>query len=253
MLTDDEVAELTALRARAFGPDADLSDDPRGLARLNELEDRARAPAPDGPAPSEASEQDGSPPAPVPSAAAPVDDPASSDHASAPSSTAVDEAPPPVVPPVWNRRTWSRRAVLLIGIPVVAVACAAAAGVGAVAASRAVGTPTPSTTLAASYVASLRSVSEMHTWDAGSPRLLGDLDRTLVWEGTTEDGSVTCVVVDNVPGGPISTCQATDALTTGGVGVSVSDPRSQAVRTYVAWPNGAPRLTYTTDDPNPSP
>ena len=39
---DDEVAELAALRRRAYGPDADIDGDPRALLRLEELENRAR-------------------------------------------------------------------------------------------------------------------------------------------------------------------------------------------------------------------
>jgi hypothetical protein len=302
MLTDDEVAELAALRARAFGPDADLTDDPAGLSRLNELEDRARVPVPDpgavhpvrgeepavppaadhvvsSPATSaapavglkavtapESSTQTRPSSAPAASAAARSDARASSDHASSPASAgdeaaapsdaeaAADGASPPVAPGHRPRRGWSRRAVLLVGIPIVAVACAVGVGVGAVVVSQAAGTtPSPSTTLAAGYVASLRSVSEMHTWDGGSPRLLADLSGTLVWEGTTAAGSVTCVVVDDASQPPLSACEATDALTTGGVGVSVADPRTNATRTYVAWPHGAPTVTYSSDDPNPSP
>ena len=144
--------------------------------------------------------------------------------------------------------------MLLVGIPVVLVACAVGAGVGVVAASQAAGTtPSPSTTLAARYTASLRSVSEMHTWDEGAPRLLADLSGTLVWDGTTAGGSVTCVVVDDASQQPLSACEATDALTGDGVGVSVADPRTNATRTYVAWPSGAPLITYSSDDPNPSP
>ena len=46
---DDEVAELAALRRRAYGPDADIDGDPAALARLDELETRARrAAAPAG-------------------------------------------------------------------------------------------------------------------------------------------------------------------------------------------------------------
>jgi hypothetical protein len=41
--TDSPQDELRALRARAYGPDADISDDPIALARLVELEDRERA------------------------------------------------------------------------------------------------------------------------------------------------------------------------------------------------------------------
>src|SRR3954451_4697205 len=38
--------ELRALRARAYGPAADIHDDPAALRRLQELEPRASAPAP---------------------------------------------------------------------------------------------------------------------------------------------------------------------------------------------------------------
>lgn len=39
----DDAAELALLRRRAFGPDADIGDDPAALARLDELETRVRA------------------------------------------------------------------------------------------------------------------------------------------------------------------------------------------------------------------
>ncbi|WES63218.1 hypothetical protein P0L94_12205 [Microbacter sp. GSS18] len=42
-MDDDARAELEALRRRAYGPDADIADDPAAGARLAELEDRARA------------------------------------------------------------------------------------------------------------------------------------------------------------------------------------------------------------------
>ena len=38
----DEQRELEALRRRAYGPDADIFDDPDALARLTALEDRVR-------------------------------------------------------------------------------------------------------------------------------------------------------------------------------------------------------------------
>ena len=248
MLTDDEVAELAALRARAYGPDADLTDDPGGLERLNELENRARNPFPDAdPLRSPAREVSAVPP--------PADPVAPSVHMPAQPAAGMT-ALPARAPSAESRprRTWSRRAVLLVGIPMVVVAGAVGVGIGAVAASQSAGpAPAPSTTLAAGYVASLRSVTEMHTWDPGSPRLLADLSGTLVWDGTTASGSVTCVVVDDASQQPLSACEATDALTTGGVGVSVADPRTNATRTYVAWPHGAPKVTYSSDDPNPSP
>lgn len=42
MLTDDESAELADLRRRAWGTDPDIVDDPVALARLEELESKAR-------------------------------------------------------------------------------------------------------------------------------------------------------------------------------------------------------------------
>jgi hypothetical protein len=39
---DDEVAELAALRRRAYGPDADIDGDPQAVLRLQHLEKRAR-------------------------------------------------------------------------------------------------------------------------------------------------------------------------------------------------------------------
>lgn len=43
VLTALERAELEALRARAYGPDADIFDDAEAVSRLDELEERARA------------------------------------------------------------------------------------------------------------------------------------------------------------------------------------------------------------------
>ncbi|KJL42255.1 hypothetical protein RS82_02271 [Microbacterium trichothecenolyticum] len=40
-LTDAAAGELQALRLRAYGPDADIDDDPQALSRLRELEARA--------------------------------------------------------------------------------------------------------------------------------------------------------------------------------------------------------------------
>jgi hypothetical protein len=44
-MDDRIVAELSALRARAYGPGADLADDPSGLRRLGDLEELVRAQA----------------------------------------------------------------------------------------------------------------------------------------------------------------------------------------------------------------
>ncbi|QIG38493.1 hypothetical protein G5T42_02520 [Microbacterium sp. 4R-513] len=45
----DAAAELRSLRARAYGPDADIHDDPRALRRLEELERLARPPGGEDP------------------------------------------------------------------------------------------------------------------------------------------------------------------------------------------------------------
>ena len=52
-MDEQTAAELRALRARAFGPEADIADDSSALQRLQELEAAARAsePAPEPPAP----------------------------------------------------------------------------------------------------------------------------------------------------------------------------------------------------------
>jgi hypothetical protein len=41
-MTEDELVELTELRRRAYGPDADIADDPEARTRLRELEAAAR-------------------------------------------------------------------------------------------------------------------------------------------------------------------------------------------------------------------
>src|SRR5690606_4328794 len=50
VVDDDATRELRRLQARAYGPDADIADDPAALRRLRELEDEARPAAPDPPA-----------------------------------------------------------------------------------------------------------------------------------------------------------------------------------------------------------
>jgi len=71
-------AELEDLRRRAYGPEADIRDDPVALARLGELEDQARG----GATPVEPPEPEPEPepePAPVGTATLPEPDPAESD------------------------------------------------------------------------------------------------------------------------------------------------------------------------------
>jgi hypothetical protein len=103
--------ELRSLRARAYGPDADILDDPAALARLHELEDLA-APAP----PVEPLDE---PAAVEPPAALPDQD----------GSEALDDALPVTDAVVsasatddGRRRRWSSRRLLVTAIAVLAVA-----------------------------------------------------------------------------------------------------------------------------------
>lgn len=41
-MNDDTLIELRALQARAYGPEADIAQDPTALRRLRELEERRR-------------------------------------------------------------------------------------------------------------------------------------------------------------------------------------------------------------------
>jgi hypothetical protein len=240
MLTDDEAAELAALRLRAYGPEADLDDDPEGLARLAALEAKARA------APVASVESDAAPVLAESAGASPADP--SGEPAADPPVEDADGAESAVEGSVARRRMWSPRAVLAIGIPVLLVASGLAAGVGAMAgSSHAVASPAPKTTLAADYVESWHRVSGLHAWDEGSPRLLADIAGTLVWGGTTATGTMTCIVVEDPVRQAASNCGHTGELTQAGLGVGLLDPESGEIRTYTAWPNGAPTVTYTTD------
>lgn len=231
MLTDEEAAELAALRARAYGADADLGDDPRGLSRLDVLEKKAR-------------EDDGAPTDAAVDAAAAGEafEAAVATDAADPVDAVLEAGPAGVPRPI--RRTWSRRAVLGIGIPAVLLSVGLGAGIGAFVAAQP-GVPVPQTTLPAQYVAGWQTVSDQYDWDAGSPRLLADIQGTLVWGGETT-GRMTCVIVED-RGRRSSACTATAALTASGTGIVITDEGSGVSRTYVAWPNGAPIVTYSTD------
>ncbi|MDL9979430.1 hypothetical protein [Microbacterium candidum] len=236
MLTDDEAAELAALRVRAYGMDADLGDDPTGLARLEVLENKARG------GDERASMDAAGPPPPdvdVESRQEAVD------TIDAVGATVIDAAnPEPVDPPRSTGRRWSRRAVLGFGIPAVVLALAVGVGIGTSVAAEA-GAPAPQATIPAQYLASWQAASDHYHWDAGSPRLLADIQGALVWGGGTT-GQMTCVIVDD-GGNQSSSCDATAALTAAGTGVVITDEVSGVSRTYVAWPNGAPLVTYSTD------
>ncbi|GAB3603115.1 hypothetical protein [Microbacterium aureliae] len=113
---DGAVDELRMLRARAYGPDADILDDADALERLRELEDEARRAALDAPAPAAAPTPATPPPARVESAA---DDGTTSlaDAAPdlAPDDVDVDPAGPVIATPRrrWYRLLTPRRLALL--------------------------------------------------------------------------------------------------------------------------------------------
>ncbi len=130
--TDPAADELRALRARAYGPDADIHADPAALARLQELEAQNRSAF----ALSEEAGTDAASPAAaaVDDSAAPVDDVAADDPAPAPATAAGDPPDSPPAPedgilspdaatehPATSRPWWRRRRALWAGSLVVAL------------------------------------------------------------------------------------------------------------------------------------
>lgn len=124
-LSVDEERELAELRRRAYGPDADIADDPTALRRLHELEEGHRS-APDAPRVEE--EVGEAIPAPAPSSRDRLTDPVSDGTESdAPPSEhdAVTESEP-------RRRWWRRVPVWSIAATALVVGIAVgAAGIGA--------------------------------------------------------------------------------------------------------------------------
>ncbi|TQJ31884.1 hypothetical protein [Microbacterium sp. SLBN-146] len=121
-LSADDARELADLRRRAYGPGADIADDPAAVRRLRELEDGRRSPA-DAVAPT-AAERVAAVARAVPSsspaaAEAPVGDAADTHAAASSDAPAVESARP--------RRWWRRAPVWSI----VAIALIVGVGVGA--------------------------------------------------------------------------------------------------------------------------
>ncbi|MGN6221550.1 MAG: hypothetical protein ACTHNQ_18780 [Microbacterium sp.] len=138
--TDPAADELRALRARAYGPDADIHADPAALARLQELEAQNRSaatPAAEERTPLPLSEEAGTDAAGP--TTAPVDDVATDDPAPAPAAADGDApgaatAPedgipsadaatehPAATPPWWRRRRarWAGSLVVALVLGVV--------------------------------------------------------------------------------------------------------------------------------------
>lgn len=109
-MDDDVREELRSLRARAYGPDADIATDPSAVQRLRELEELDRRP----PAPPERADAD-RPPGPVGSdAEVPASDPSDEFDASD------DETAPNRRPLLRSRRSVWIAAAALAGVAVVA-------------------------------------------------------------------------------------------------------------------------------------
>ncbi|MGP3534677.1 hypothetical protein ACTU3I_07770 [Microbacterium sp. RD1] len=112
-------SELRSLRARAYGPDADIHTDPAALARLAELEDALRpAPSPPTDPPALAS---------TPTAGPPASPPAANEAAPTESGTpppAGSPAPAPTKPPRGRRRLAIAWAVSLVAALVIGAVAA---------------------------------------------------------------------------------------------------------------------------------
>lgn len=198
-LSSDRKRELAELRSRAYGPDADIHLDANALARLRELEDMARADAPDDIADAHPHDEPAAEPAAsvVPNgshaAAAPADpaDPAESSPFSAPppdspnaDETIADES---TARPRWWRRlpTWA----------FVAVAAAVGLAVGLV--LPALMPPRPVATLRPAPLDSAELDFQMYGIQAVSPVRYEPFHDLEVWSAETRQGSMCIVVTTN--------------------------------------------------------
>jgi hypothetical protein len=140
-----ERRELDALRARAYGPDADISDDPIALARLRQLEERSR-PAPlstapvhptEGSATADPAFASGSPSLTGPTSADPPPSRSESREAEA-------SAPPAAAASVPPSRRMSWHTSLVVAVAAVSAVVAIAIAGGGMAGSGPAASPTPS-------------------------------------------------------------------------------------------------------------
>jgi len=153
-MDDVTLAELEGLRARAYGPDADIGADPAALARLRELEDASRAAtapvAPPLPVLSEPSAETG---------AAAVESPADAGSGTHGRTEVADAAAP-------ARRRWWRRPAVLWPVSIVVTAVLAVGITGGVVRGL--------FGLGKSAAASLRQVEQLDlTSDAAATQMFG--------------------------------------------------------------------------------
>lgn len=260
MLDEEERAELRALRARAFGADADIEDDPAALARWEELEGRARqgsdahsaTPAragdiahlrPDDPAEDREDTEDAAPAADAVGADAVGADAVGPDAVGAAST--VDSA---LAQPVG---AWRRRGVLAVVVPAIAIVFAAAYVLGRVGGTTPSGTaPTSRASVSASRVALLpldeAGVRRMYGDMSGDVELslVARLDRANLWWVTMDGGATTCLAADTSHG-MSSSCARTSDVTDGlGVGIDVGPGEPIA---YWVVPGGKPYIEVGPD------
>lgn len=187
MLSDDEARELTTLRARAYGPVADL--DAVSAERLRALEAAERASA------TVREEQEAPPDAPEPQ-------PADAEAGPGPAADPAPDAPrTPTVDARGGRMPGWRRTLVAMA--------AAAVVLGAFAAGQVVEqarTPAPHaaagwhTDIRALPPLAQRSYERVSTtragWDEGSLYFVGAATGRFVWLATQGDGATTCIIVD---------------------------------------------------------
>ncbi|MFG6491117.1 hypothetical protein [Microbacterium sp. P03] len=194
MVSDADARELAALRARAYGPTADIDADPSAQTRLRALEDARRQAAEDPPIGALSPDQDpvdgqvpvlsrpGASPSAEPILAETADIATSQDEASAPSGS--------------HRR--GRRVSLAVAV-VAAVLVAFGAGQVVEQATRpqTAGWHTDLAAVPPRVAESYERVTETRRdWDADSLYFVGSVDARFVWLGTMQDGETTCVIVD---------------------------------------------------------
>ena len=179
-LRDDRRRELAGLRARAYGPDADISDDADALARLRELEELTRTDA----ASPTTSHEPHQPVEPAPDAS---DAPAPAESEEIVGTTASAHATSSPARPLWRRiPVW---AFALVGVLVIAVALAIPALLPG----------QPDTTLRAAPAADDGGgeIPERFGWldvEPDSLRRHENFHNLAIWSGSTAEGS-RCLII----------------------------------------------------------
>ncbi|MDL9980190.1 hypothetical protein [Microbacterium candidum] len=249
MLDEEESAELRGLRARAFGADADIQDDPVALARWAELEDRARVTAPPAPAASPSA----APPASTAKPPATADEGEITPEAAEGPTESGDAAPAAASEHLRPHRipAWRRRSVLLAALPIVAIVFTVAYLLGSSVATVAGGTasPVPRTGTALPPVLLPLDEDGVRQMYADYPgritlSLVARLDGANLWWVTADGGATTCLAVDTAYG--ISSSCAPTSRVVDGIGVGVDFGPGQPIAYWVT-PGGTPYIEVGSD------